>query len=153
MNSRFNIQRRVLTAILVLLIGSTVVFAGSGDFLPSAKAFPLAVKPAHGVLKVSFSIAPGYALYRKRMTISPVKAKNIRLGSAAWPEPIVVQNPFTGKELMYRGKVSIRIPFVCATKGAHRVQLNIRFQGCADAGLCYPPIEKKVHLSLKPASC
>ena len=125
----------------------------ASNFLSPGKAFPVAVKLSHGTLRVRFSIAPGYALYRKRMAIRLADMKNIKLGKALWPTPIAVQSPFAGKELMYRGKVSIRIPFVCSAGQSHQVKLHIRFQGCADAGLCYPPVDKKIRLSVATQSC
>ena len=152
MKNNFN-STRLLTIALAALLVSSVSFAGQSNFLSPRKAFPLTVQSTKGALQVRFSIAPGYALYRKRMTISLVKVHNMQLGKTAWPKPIVVENPFSGKELMYRGKINIRIPFVCAVNGMHEVQLKIRFQGCADAGLCYPPVEKKVHMSVNAQSC
>ena len=85
---------------------------------------------------VDWNIADGYYLYRDKMKF---KADGVTFGTPEWPEGEVHSDEFFGEQAIYRGDVSIRVPVRAVTTTAGTVELDIRSQGCADFGLCYPP--------------
>jgi thiol:disulfide interchange protein DsbD len=85
---------------------------------------------------VRWTIEPGYYLYKERMSFA-TKTPGVELGPAALPAGIPYHDEFFGDMHVYRNAALVRIPVVRA--GSGQLALEIRSQGCADIGLCYPP--------------
>jgi len=90
---------------------------------------------------VRFAVADGYYLYRDRLRFS---AEGARLGQAELPTGLPHKDEFFGEMPVYRGAVSIRIP----VQADGRFSLKVVSQGCADAGVCYVPMESQANLHL-----
>jgi len=129
--------KRLLT-LLALLVGA----AHAADLLEPEQAFRFSARVADGgVVDVRFAIADGYYLYRDRLKFS---AEGARLGQAELPAGLPHKDEFFGEMPIYRGNVAIRVP-VQADGG---FELTVVSQGCADAGVCYVPMESKAALQL-----
>ena len=118
------------------------------DLLPVDEAFVLSAQPAApGAIAVKWKIADGYYLYRHRIS---VKAD---AGFAAQPLQLprgkAYEDEFFGKVETYRGTLTARLP---GEAGAERTTLTISYQGCADAGICYPPQTRQVKVVLAAAA-
>ncbi|PKO64357.1 MAG: thiol:disulfide interchange protein [Betaproteobacteria bacterium HGW-Betaproteobacteria-16] len=114
------------------MCGVTIPAHAAEDFLQPEQAFQLEVaKPGDGKLHLTWSIAPGYYLYRDRMavTASP-SGGSVEIGL---PPGIVKDDPNFGMMEVYHDEVTMKV----APAGAG--SLDVTWQGCADAGLCYPP--------------
>ena len=113
------------------------------DFLPPDVAFRVAARIDGNVLKVRWVIADGYYLYRHKIE---VKAESPDLGVAApaLPPGVVKTDPYLGTQQVYMQQVEAVVPYSRIDAGAHPVQIKVTYQGCAEAGLCYPPITKVV---------
>ena len=113
------------------------------EFLPPEQAFKLSAKQiAKNKIEITYKIADGYYLYRERFAFSAEKTK---LGEPQIPKGKVKFDPNFEKEVeIYRQEVRIIIPVV-SNEG---FSLKAISQGCADKGLCYPPMETLVKLSL-----
>ncbi|PXX42374.1 protein-disulfide reductase DsbD [Undibacterium pigrum] len=122
-------------------------FASAEDFLDPEVAFKVSAKMAEpGVAEVTFTIADGYYLYRERFKFSSDDAK---LGEIDMPKGKVKFDETFQKEVeTYRKSLVVRIP----VQAAADFTLNIGRQGCADGGLCYPPLETPVKLQIADAS-
>lgn len=66
------------------------------------------------------------------------------LGEAELPPGIHHEDPYFGPQEIYRGSFEMRIPYSAAGAPPARIKLELRYQGCADAGLCYPPQTKVI---------
>lgn len=142
--------QRFLT--LILLLCSTSVFAGLFDapgrsnFIPADQAFVFDFQQNQHDLNLTWQVKEGYYLYRKQVSITPAQASvgALQLPSGEWHE-----DEFYGKSEIYRQHLSVPVTVQQADKGA---TLTVTYQGCADAGFCYPPETKVVPLSEVKAS-
>ncbi|MDX1298908.1 MAG: protein-disulfide reductase DsbD [Pseudomonas sp.] len=108
------------------------------DFLPVEQAFALNVEPqSNGETLLRWNIAPGYYLYQQRMQFSGLPAGV----EPELPSGLPYSDEFFGDSQIYREHLELTLP--AGLNG--RVQLG--WQGCADAGLCYPPQTQQLDLS------
>lgn len=137
--------QRFLT--LILLLCSTSVFAGLFDapgrsnFIPADQAFIFDFQQNQHDLTLTWQVKEGYYLYRKQVSITPAQAN---VGALQLPAGEWHKDEFYGKSEIYRQRLSVPVTVNQAEKGA---TLTVTYQGCADAGFCYPPETKVVPLS------
>ncbi|MDW3561174.1 protein-disulfide reductase DsbD [Enterobacter cloacae] len=142
--------QRFLT--LILLLCSTSVFAGLFDapgrsnFIPADQAFVFDFQQNQHDLNLTWQVKEGYYLYRKQVSITPAQASvgALQLPAGEWHE-----DEFYGKSEIYRQHLSVPVTVQQADKGA---TLTVTYQGCADAGFCYPSETRIVPLSEVKAS-
>ena len=147
---------RLLTSLLAgaatafaLAFGATgAVAAGEPAFLDPAQAFPgqarvdLRSGGKTGPLIVEFDVAPGYHLYRERFAI---ESSGPALPATTLPGGKEEFDPNFNKTMtLWAGPTRITQPLP-ETQGP--ATLTVRYQGCADRGLCYPPQQALVHLA------
>ncbi|MEK7944752.1 protein-disulfide reductase DsbD [Pigmentiphaga sp. YJ18] len=117
--------------------------APAEDFLPPEQAFRFSARAvAPDAIELSWAIAPGYYMYREqfRFVADPPE---VALGEPQLPPGQVKFDQTFDKEVeTYRDKVAARLTIPTGTAFA----LAVTSQGCADAGLCYPPAEHKVRV-------
>jgi thioredoxin:protein disulfide reductase len=134
------VARRLLAAFLflsafVLLFG---IARAADDFLDPAVAFKFSASEQPGEVDVRYKIADGYYMYRERFAFA-VKSGDATIGAAALPAGKIHFDQTFNKDVeTYRGELLIRIP-VANAKGPF--ELSVTGQGCADGGICYPPME------------
>ncbi|WP_274241820.1 MULTISPECIES: protein-disulfide reductase DsbD [Enterobacter] len=137
--------QRFLT--LILLLCSTSVFAGLFDapgrsnFIPADQAFVFDFQQNQHDLTLNWQVKEGYYLYRKQVSITPAQAS---VGALQMPAGEWHEDEFYGKSEIYRQRLNVPVTVNQADKGA---TLTVTYQGCADAGFCYPPETKVVPLS------
>ena len=116
------------------------------EFLDPEKAFVFsAAMSAPDSVELRYRVAPGYYMYRERfgITISPYGAAT--LGEAVYPKGEVKYDPTFEKDMeVYHQDVIVRVP---VQPGGQAFTLTATSQGCADAGLCYPPMDHSVKLT------
>ena len=116
------------------------------DLLEPERAFSLSARPLDpSTVEVRFVIADGYYLYRDKLkfTLEP----GTLAAAPLLPPGKVKQDPFFGSVETYRGDVVTRVMLTAPAPGA-KVTLEAESQGCADAGVCYPPQRQKLALAL-----
>ncbi|MDQ0141519.1 protein-disulfide reductase DsbD [Cupriavidus necator] len=135
------IAAALLAALAWLCVAGTLHAATEDDFLPPEQAFRFAAsQPDDKTIEVRFEVAPGYYLYRERFAFAAQPA-DVKLGAPAYPHGKVKFDETFGKEMeTYRDTVVIRVP-VEAAPADGKWTLTVTSQGCADKGLCYPPME------------
>jgi thiol:disulfide interchange protein DsbD len=101
-------------------------------------------------LTVAWQIAPGYYLYRDKLTFA-VDGR-IELGTASLPEGIAHRDDNFGDVDVYYDYVEVKVPFARASPDALDVTLTAGFQGCKDDSICYPPDEQTMALVLPATS-
>ena len=136
-------MHRLFIFLFLLLTGfsqaqaSNDPFAQKVDFLPVAKAFAFSSEALpSGETRLSWQIANNYYLYQKRFKFDGLDAAHI----PALPQGEEHNDEFFGASQVYRNQVDVLIP-----AGASG-QVKVSWQGCADAGLCYPPQSQVVDL-------
>ncbi|ABP59011.1 protein-disulfide reductase DsbD [Enterobacter sp. 638] len=132
---------------LILLLCSTSAFAGLFDapgrsnFIPADQAFVFDFQQNQHDLSLNWQIKDGYYLYRKQVSITPANAK---VGEPQLPAGEWHEDEFYGKSEIYRHQLVVPVSVNQAATGA---TVTVTYQGCADAGFCYPPETKIVPLS------
>lgn len=112
--------------------------AGAVEFLPVDQAFE--IQPLEwredGTLEVSWRIARDYYLYRDKLKFTAAPASP-KLGAPALPASLPYEDEHFGTVQIYRDKLVVRLPIAHTARG--KLSVTVAYQGCADAGLCYPP--------------
>jgi thioredoxin:protein disulfide reductase len=119
------------------------VESNESDFLPPDVAFHVMAANEGKTLRVRWVMADGYYLYRQRMDIK-AESPDLVLASPNYPRGIVKTDAYFGSQETYRQQVEATVPYTRIDGGAHPLQIKVTYQGCADAGLCYPPITKVI---------
>jgi thioredoxin:protein disulfide reductase len=122
---------------------------GSGDdFLQPDQAFRFDATPeGSDRVRLRWEIAEHYYLYRARIKIT-TSNPNAQLGSAQMPKGDFKTDEYFGRQEIYHNELIATVPVARSSGGALELPLQVTYQGCAEAGLCYPPITKSLILSL-----
>ena len=120
--------------------------------LPAEQAFRFfaAVNEA-GKLNVSWEMAPGYYLYREKIGLELSDSSGSRLGDYSIPRGIPKHDEAFGQVEIFYDQLSFELPVLRTQATAQTVTLSANFQGCADRGVCYPPMSQKIDLELPAA--
>ena len=111
--------------------------AGQPQFLPIDQAYQLEVEiPGERQLRVYWQIAPEYYLYQHRFAFELTDADGAIPLDAAMPPALARSDEFFGEVQVYYDHADVPLQLARATEQA---RLTVSYQGCADAGLCYPP--------------
>ncbi len=117
------------------------------DFLLADEAFVLSTEStSRDRMRVRWDIADEYYLYRDKVTVKTT-ASDVQLGSVSIPGGETQHDEYFGEQVVFHDQMIADVPVVAAA-GVTEVPLEITYQGCADAGLCYPPIKKTVVVQL-----
>jgi thiol:disulfide interchange protein DsbD len=150
MFKRLNRHARVVLRAVALSVCFLLAlpFAGAvhaaDEFLDPDVAFKFSASEQPGEVVVHYKIADGYYMYRERFNFA-TRNGTVSLGDARLPAGHVkFDDTFQKNVETYRGDLTIHIPVKSAT-GAF--DLAVTSQGCADAGICYPPMERVYHVS------
>ncbi len=146
------------TALLVLSLAISGAAAAQGllgptsnedQFLPVDQAFVFsAIADGGETVLLDWQIAPGYYLYRHRMSVKTA-TPGFSLGEIALPDGKKKTDEFFGDVEVYYDVLGAKLPVV-RPGDASSFELAVSYQGCADAGLCYPPVTKTVSIEMPP---
>jgi thiol:disulfide interchange protein DsbD len=140
--------RRWVAVLSLCAAGTGPALAVSeADLLPVDDAFALtASAPSRDRIELSWRIADGYYLYRHRIAVQPVdsafKSNPLRL-----PRGAKHHDEFFGEVETYRQQL-IAVQTGTAATGVDAVTLKVKYQGCADVGVCYPPQTRTLTVAL-----
>ncbi len=116
-----------------------------GDLLEPEKAFAMTAKAVDAnTIEVRYQVANGYYLYHQKFKFQ-VEPQDVGLGAAQIPPGKVHQDEYFGKVETHRGLLVIKLPLARASA---QMTLKATSQGCADVGVCYPPLTQTVKLAL-----
>lgn len=118
------------------------------QFLEPDQAFQLSMSPpSEGELVAHWQISAGYYLYQEQFSLSqdstqpnPANKKN-PLSFTEFPQGKLIQDPYFGSVIVYRDQLSLSIKYDAHHQPGTQIKAVLRYQGCADQGLCYAPIE------------
>jgi thiol:disulfide interchange protein DsbD len=121
------------------------------DFLSPDKAYRYTTRVEGDRLIVAWDIEKGYYLYKKKMGVVSA-SPDAQLGEPQWPKGEDHTDEYFGTQEVYRGKVEVPVPIVLSGARPAALDVELRLQGCADAGLCYPPQKWKTEVKLPAAA-
>jgi thiol:disulfide interchange protein DsbD len=135
-------------AAVAALNGTSDSLPAQPKFLPADQVFRVGATAAGpNAIRLDWWIRGGYYLYRSRLKVSA--GDGVALGALQLPTGLIKIDPYFGREEIYRNAVSGTVP---VPDGQGRsLSLQVSYQGCADAGLCYPPITKTLTVALPAA--
>ncbi|HEY0748205.1 MAG TPA: protein-disulfide reductase DsbD domain-containing protein [Steroidobacteraceae bacterium] len=145
-------QRHTLIITLMLLAASVAqakpwwmrgVEANDTDFLPPDVAFRMAARIDGNLVKVRWVIADGYYLYKQKIEVRPA-SPDLQVFAPQLPAGVMKTDPYLGTQEIYTQQVEATVAYTRIDAGAHPIEIKVTYQGCAEAGLCYPPITKAV---------
>lgn len=113
----------------------------NGQFLPADQAFIFNFKQQGSDLTLTWDIQPGYYLYQKQLKII---AEQAEIGVFVPPKGKDHIDEFFGNTIVYFNNLTLQVPILLAPDNA---LIQVTYQGCAEAGYCYPPETKTVPLS------
>lgn len=148
-------MKRCMAAALAVLLAALSLLAppalavSESDLLPVDQAFVLSAKAvSRQRIEFTWAIAPGYYLYRERIKVQPVDAA-FKFNPLQLPEGHKKHDEFFGDVQTYRDSVTA-VQTGASASDADAVTFSVRYQGCADLGICYPPQTRKLTVALPP---
>ncbi|WP_081949104.1 protein-disulfide reductase DsbD [Litchfieldella xinjiangensis] len=142
----------LLFGLILLLPASAQAqwFGGNAEepaFLPVREAFQARAWHDDDTLYIGFENAEGYYLYRHRFSLESL-SDEVTLGELQLPPGEFKRDEFLGDVYVFYDRVVLEAPFEGSPEGT--LPVAVTFQGCADAGLCYPP--ERLTLDALPGS-
>jgi thioredoxin:protein disulfide reductase len=121
---------------------------GEDKFLPPDQAFRFDALPdGSDRVQLHWDIAEGYYLYRARIKVSTPSAQ-AQFGMPQFPTGQFKTDEYFGRQEIYHHELTVTVPVARAGGGPLELPVQVTYQGCAEAGLCYPPITKTVGVLL-----
>ena len=134
-------MKRISSFFLLLLLGS--FSQANASLLPANEAFGLNAQLADNNIELDWRISSGYFVVKESIEISVAEPNQV--DSAVFPPAIPTVDAFLGNINIYRDDQTVILPLLGETTSD--LALTIVFEGCADLGICYPPITKNIKLS------
>jgi thiol:disulfide interchange protein DsbD len=140
----------LLLAVSLLALGSSAdakpwwlrgTDSNDTDFLPPDVAFRVGARLDGADLRVRWVIADGYYLYRQKIEVA-AESPDLVVSGISLPRGVSKTDPYLGTQEVYKQQVDGTVAYKRFDYGAHPIQIKVTYQGCAEAGLCYPPITK-----------
>jgi thiol:disulfide interchange protein DsbD len=136
----------LLLALAGVLFALPALAVDERDLLPVDQAFVLSASaPTRDAVELRWKIADGYYLYRHRTAVKAGPA--VGAGELRLPEGKRHVDEFFGPVETYRGELVATLP-IRPGAATGPVQLEVKYQGCADLGICYPPQTRTLHVPL-----
>lgn len=150
--SSFVSVRRVMQLAMLLVAVATLCMPAhaADDFLPPEQAFRFSATQVDGqTVEVKFAIADGYYMYRERFAVAADPAA-VELALLDMPAGKVKFDETFNKDVeTYRHEIAFHVK---ARNATAPFTLIVTSQGCADQGLCYPPMKSRFHVEPAAAS-
>lgn len=124
--------------------------SGESDFLDVDEAFDLNLKATASGYLLEWSIAPDYYLYKRQFKIEMVEGEELTPGTQ-FSRGLQKIDGYFGLVEVYYHSASAKMPKPKSVQGtADNDNINqfikVQYQGCADAGLCYPTQIREIRL-------
>jgi thiol:disulfide interchange protein DsbD len=131
-------------SLFALFLGSAALLAaphafaiGDDEFMQPEDAFKYTATADAQNVTIEWQATKGYYLYKKRLGLSAA-TPGVTVGESVYPKGEIHKDEYFGEQEIFRGTFKVSAPLTGA-KAGDMVALKLKWQGCADAGLCYPP--------------
>ena len=139
-------MKKYFYALLACL--SLAQFSGAAvnadDLLPPEQAFVPTVTVSDKGVDVQFKIADGYYLYQGKITAETQPEKLLR-DKAAFSQGEQKEDEFFGKQVVYHRAANVKWDYAQPAPASYK--LTLHYQGCAEAGVCYPPVDTELNIN------
>jgi thiol:disulfide interchange protein DsbD len=130
-------------------LGSKLGFGNDDEFLDVDKAFAFSSEVIDGNTVLAYwDIADGYYLYQNKFKFTLLDADGVEIGQIDYPKGKKKHDEYFGEMEVYYERAPLRLPLIRTRLEPMDIRLQVEYQGCAEAGFCYPPETKTVMLSL-----
>jgi thiol:disulfide interchange protein DsbD len=132
--------------------------AGEDEILPPDEAYQLSAVVEDGThLRLLWNIADGTYLYHDKIELSLLDAQGVKIGDYKLPAPEIKPDSVRpdgsiGDVALYHQEIDLHLPLLRSNSAATEITLEAAYQGCAERGICYPPIRKQFQLALPAIS-
>lgn len=114
------------------------LFGNDGDFLPVDEALPFNYTTDSDAVVLSWAVAPEHYLYKSRISVDAL-TDGVTTGEPEFSrQGVTTEDEYFGEVTVFYDPVEVRVP-VQLPEGVREAELQVTYQGCAEAGLCYPP--------------
>ncbi|MEZ0472960.1 protein-disulfide reductase DsbD [Luteimonas salinilitoris] len=150
MKSHLSNYRHALAVLAACLLGATATVTAAvdeNDLLPVDEAFVLtATAPTRNRIELDWKIADGYYLYRHRIDVRRLD-EGFKINPLQLPAGHKHHDEFFGEVETYRDRLTAAVTGA-PDDGMTTLPLQVKYQGCADAGVCYPPQTRTISVAL-----
>ena len=135
-------------------LGNSLGFGDDGggeeEFLDPEVAFQFSAEVLDADTVIArWRIADGYYLYRDKLKVKlAVPAEGVSLGEAVIPPGKEKKDEFFGLIRVFHQEAEMKVPVIRTDTGMQWLKFEFKYQGCAEAGICYPPMKKEIELAL-----
>ncbi len=143
---------RILSLLTPLLLCNMATAVDESTLLKPDLAFPIAIElqqspqaTAPNTIVVKWNIADNYYMYHDKIKLSMDEATGVTLGPPIFPPSTKMDDPAYGNVKIHRGLLIAKYPLI-GYNTKRSLILKTKHQGCADVGVCYPPIKKSFDL-------
>ena len=137
---------------LMFWFASQAFAVDSEDLLPADQAFQFTSKVEKADrLVLSWNIANGYYLYRNKFKFVSL-TPGIKVGEQVFPPGHTKHDKFFGEVEVFRDHLDAEIALQRQDPKLNKLVLEVTFQGCADAGVCYMPVQQTISFDLSDKS-
>ncbi|URX64303.1 protein-disulfide reductase DsbD [Luteibacter anthropi] len=146
---------RNLLAAVALVAALPAMAQDDDNLLPVTEAFHLTSDASQpGMVKLHWTIAPDYYLYRGRIKIKAAEPNAATLGEPTLPDGIRKHDEYLGDVEIYHGDIEASVPYTLLDKGTKTLALDVQYQGCheVEPKICYPPNTEHLKLEIGGAS-
>ncbi len=123
------------------------------DLLAPDQAFVLSLhSPGPQILQASWNIAEGYYLYTNKLKLSLEDASNLRIIGMDIPAGEPIEDEFYGQQEVFYERATATARLQGEWPDSGEIQVKVAYQGCAEIGVCYPPISHIVPVTLNDSA-
>lgn len=145
-----------LALVLALLSGSVNAglfdrFGSSSEerILDAAQAFQLTINAVDPLtLEARWIIAPGYYLYRDKFRLNLLDAPGLTVTGLDIPPGKSKEDPYFGRQQVFHNEAVVVARLQRDSRSAQTVRVKVDYQGCAEIGVCYPPLSQTLSVAL-----
>ena len=138
---------RYLTLLILFLTSASLhaldlklPFNSKNEFLPVQEAFQFSFSPKeNNQIEVMWDIADGYYLYQHQFKLVDQSELNSQIHFAPFSQGLDKTDPYFGDVIVYRDQFKATLVYDENLPAGTLIKTQVKYQGCADKGLCYPP--------------
>ncbi|ASP17906.1 thioredoxin [Neisseria sp. oral taxon 020 str. F0370] len=130
-------MKKLLFFFAALFSLGSVFAVDPSQLLPPEEAFVPQVQATDKGVEIGFKIADGYYLYRDKINIAA--EPQTAFAAPVYSPGKEKEDEFFGKQTVYYHQAAVSYAYTAKPQGSYK--LTLMYQGCADAGVCYPPTE------------
>ena len=124
---------------------------GVQEFLHPDDAFRITASQGDGrIILLHWRVEQGYYLYRDKITVTPKDETRLTLGLPQLPAGQVTQDEYFGEVTSIEHDFQSAVPVLQVARDTRDLELLVSYQGCAEAGLCYPPMTRTLMVDFNP---